>query len=384
MASHVELVYVIGRDIPSADYDFRYTPLDICEAVENLTGKDTVEGCINSKGLLRLQPKTRTARNLILTTGLKLYGTSITVYDKNPFMRREGATQETPSTRLVIGDIPFTLANSEIESALKRVGCELLSSVMDEKVKYRDGRLSKFKTGRRFLFIAVPSKPLEKNLTIGGNVASVYHREQNVKPRPCQKCLQDGHATYACENEVVCLTCRLPGHRKGDPRCPGVEEAADATSHVTAVTNNGDETTEGETETETEESESESAEAKEKSEAHVPAATPLTANPAEPTAEASPAHGKSAAATTPDASTPKGSGQDTAEDKSDGENNATEKKKKKKKKKSKEQDAESRGRDRRVQTTLDFHTRQRSQTPKRPRDKDGDSPGMDDRRARLE
>ena len=79
-----------------------------------------------------------------------------------------------------------------------------------------------------------------------------------------------------------------------------------------------------------------------------------------------------------------GLAQNTAEDTPGGENNAKEKEKKKKKKKSKEHDTESRGRDRHVQTTLDSHTRLRSQTPKRPREADGDSPDTKDRRARLE
>ena len=389
MATHVELVYVKCRDIPSSDYDFRYTSLDICVAAEQLTGRDTVEGCINSKGLLRLQPKTRTARNLILTTGLKLYDTSINVYDKNPFLRNEGATRETPSTRLVIGDIPFTLADSEIESALVRVGCDLRSSIMDEKVRYRDGKLSKFKSGRKFVFITVPTRPLERSLTIGGITASIFHKEQNIKPRPCSNCLQDGHAAHSCHNDVVCLQCKLPGHRKGDPRCPGVEETAEATFHgqdASKETEKNETAGETETESETDDSEGEGAEANEKSKPHVPAVTPPPANPAEPTAEVNTAHEKpaAAAATTPDAAASMGSAQDTAEDTPDGENNTKEKKKKKKKKKNKEQDEESRGRDRHVQTTLDFHSRLRSQTPKRPRETDGDSPVMEDRRARLE
>ena len=35
----------------------------------------------------------------------------------------------------------------------------------------------------------------------------------------CRRCLKEGHKAIDCPNEEVCLSCKQPGHRKGDPKC---------------------------------------------------------------------------------------------------------------------------------------------------------------------
>ena len=428
----VEPVFIKCKDILPEKYDFRYTPLDICYAAEHVSGKDTINGCENIRGLMRLYPKTRRGRNLILTSGLTLYDTAVTVYNKNPFILREGSTKETPATRVLIGDIPISVANSEIERALARIGCELRSSRINEKARNRDGKLTPFLTGRRFVYISTPSKPLERTLDIKGFSASILHREQDAVPRTCRKCLQPGHGAFSCTNEMVCMACRLPGHRRGDSCCPAVTEtAATAAGGTTTETHDqqeraesragsdmeseGDDT-EGETETESEGDHENAVETadKEAPENHVHAAeshstsqaertsSVLTEEPEAPSlaemtknedpAHASASHASEVAANTPSA-TVSAHAPEATKDKSNEQTVGKKKDKKKKKKKSKEEEinkeVEETARlsrpDKRVQTTLNFESRPRSQTPnKRPRENDGDSPQLEDRRARLD
>ena len=60
---------------------------------------------------------------------------------------------EIPSTKLWISDIPLLCANEDIESALSRLGIVLRSKLIQEKNRNGDGKLTRFFTGRRFVFM---------------------------------------------------------------------------------------------------------------------------------------------------------------------------------------------------------------------------------------
>ena len=218
----VEPVFIMKRDIPEG-LDPKFIELDICHEAERVSGKETIGACqIQHGSMYRLYATNRTARATLLTTGISLQQTSITVYDKNPFIMRNNPGSETPSTRVLIGEIPLSVSDDDIETALTRVGCVLRSKLFEEHFRDRDNKLTRFGTGRRFIFISVPSKPLEKTLKIGRFTASVYHKEQkqNRDPnRPCGRCLQPGHTRFTCTNDVVCRECLLPGHMRGDATC---------------------------------------------------------------------------------------------------------------------------------------------------------------------
>ena len=407
MAGSCEPVFIKCKDIPPSDYDFRYTPLDICYAAENVGGEECINGCQNIRGLMRLYPKTRDARNTILTSGLMLYDTAITVYDKNPFIIREGATKETPSTRVLIGELPISVANTEIETALVRVGCELRSPVIDEKARGRDGKLTRFLTGRRFTYITTPTKPLDKTLKICSFNVSISHREQDAQPRPCRKCLQPGHNAFVCTNEMVCLACRQPGHRKGDPCCPAISETADAViheSHESHEQNDGqeerassddDESEESEAEGETEsKADYESASDTADKEAPVHHAALQSTSPAETTTSEAAVSASPAPAPAADNTLSATGSECTASAKKDGRNAGTAGKKKDKRNKNTKDVVENNENnetrstcrpDTKKQTKLPFESRSRSETPsKRAREKDGDSPKLEERRARLD
>ena len=68
------------------------------------------------------------------------------VYDKNPFIVRGGSGEEVPVTKVWISDIPISVDGKDIETALVRLGCVLRSSLINEKIRNKDGKLTRFLT----------------------------------------------------------------------------------------------------------------------------------------------------------------------------------------------------------------------------------------------
>lgn len=219
MASQVLPVFIKNSAIPNGDSD-RPKCIDICVAAERVSGRETVLGAQNIKGLWRIYPASTEARNTLLVKGLSLRGVSLQVAGTNPFILRNETGEEKPSTKVWVDDIPISVADSEIETALIRVGVELRSAIKQERARDVDGKLTRFLTGRRFVFITTPNTPLEKTLKVSFFTAKVYHREQNQKKTViCSKCLETGHHVSMCQGDVVCRTCKKPGHKRGDPCC---------------------------------------------------------------------------------------------------------------------------------------------------------------------
>ncbi|GFR88838.1 hypothetical protein ElyMa_000779200 [Elysia marginata] len=103
--------------------------------------------------------------------------TSLTILDKNPFIVRR---PESPYTKLIVGNIPISVSNAEIGDALKDLGVEARSSIREETYRDKDGGLTRFKTGRRFVYITLSTKPLPKTTKVGDSFffAYLYYREQ--------------------------------------------------------------------------------------------------------------------------------------------------------------------------------------------------------------
>ncbi len=143
------------------------------------------------------------------------------LWDKNPFLVREDNGQEVPTTRLTISDIPLSYSNDDIVKALEAIGCRLMSRLIFECDRDDNKRLTRWKTGRRFVYIALPETPLVRSLKIGLFEAKLYHREQKLTKQTleCYKCLQPGHISVNCQNPIRCRVCRLENHRAGDKEC---------------------------------------------------------------------------------------------------------------------------------------------------------------------
>ena len=211
-----EPVFLRRRDISGT-----CSALDICLAAERVSGKESIYGAQDIKGLWRVYPMSRDARNKLLIEGISLNGIAITLHDKNPFILRDSNT-EIPATKLFISEIPISCSDRDIETALNRVGCVLRSSLILEKIRDNSGHLTRFVTGRRFCYINIPEKSLEHNLPVGHFTARLYYREQDKPQRKeivCSKCLEPGHHVSVCQNPMTCRDCRQRGHKRGDPEC---------------------------------------------------------------------------------------------------------------------------------------------------------------------
>ena len=224
--SSVNPVFLKRKDIPRSDVE-RVTVLEICLSGERVSGQGTVVGAQEIHGLWRIYPTTTAARNELLIRGLKLRNVTVKVCADNPFSLRDGAGNEKPSTKVFIGNVPISVADSEIEHSLVSLGCELRSDVKQQRARDTDGKLTRFLTGSRFVFITLPPSPLEKTMKVSFFTASVYHKEQKNTQRKvyCSRCLTEGHHVSQCLSDVVCRQCHKSGHKRGSPECPAFSDS---------------------------------------------------------------------------------------------------------------------------------------------------------------
>ena len=137
--------------------------------------------------------------------------------------------EEIPSTRVTISHVPLSGSNEDIARAIEALGVTLLSKVRYECARDKNNQLTRFKTGRRYLFTSIPDSPLPRKLEIGIFRAEIYHKEQRLAAKlthmECYNCLEKGHMAGSCPNPVKCRDCKKEGHKSGDPLCPWIEHA---------------------------------------------------------------------------------------------------------------------------------------------------------------
>ena len=223
----VEPVFVKINNLPPSCDDI--TIPELCISCEEVSGHKTMEGAQRIGGLWRLYPNTTEARSKLLVSGLKLNGIAVPLYNRNPFLMRDSEDTEIPSTRVTISKIPLSYSNLEIEQALEALSVTLLSKVRYELARDKNNRLTRFKTGRRFVFTSIPDSPLPRNLNLGTMTGEIYHKEQRAAAKrntaECFKCLERGHMASSCLKPLKCRDCRQEGHRSGDPACTWLEKS---------------------------------------------------------------------------------------------------------------------------------------------------------------
>ena len=193
------------------------TVYEICAAAEEISGPVTIDGAICISGLWRISPLYEASRIKILASGIPIRGTTVGVENINPFTLR--GNDESASTKLYIGNLPFSYSSETIKKHLQAAGLTLRSNIVWEKARGPDGSLSDWKTGRRMVWINIPQKPINKFMRMGNGFSAIIYYKEMKDSRKCNKCLQFGHIAKFCEREEVCFTCQKPGHRKGDPQC---------------------------------------------------------------------------------------------------------------------------------------------------------------------
>jgi hypothetical protein len=196
-----------------------FSVAEICSAAEKTSGHGTIEGAQRLGGLWRIYPTSMDARVGLLSRGIVLRGHSVQPRDRNPFLIRDnnGTEREVAAVKVIVGNIPMSYKNTDIAKTMKqRLNVKIQSNVMDEKDRI-DGKLTRWKTGHRFVYIEPPTKPLPKSLQIGAFRASIYHRGQT--PKQCARCLAKTHRTHECASDVRCRVCLELGHVSGAEVC---------------------------------------------------------------------------------------------------------------------------------------------------------------------
>jgi hypothetical protein len=232
--ARVKPIFILTRDLPFDPEDF-VTTREICAKAEDLCGYGTMEGAQRIGGLWRVYPKTQAARMQLLISGIAIRNVHVRFHDENPFLLRDKNSQggSVETTKLMISNIPISFANNELEEKLVSMGCQMASKLMDECDRDKAGKLTRWKTGRRFVFIAVPTTPLPTQINIGPFIARLFHREQkNTNSMVCGNCLQSGHRKHECKADIVCRRCHKSGHKSGDELCNHAADAREATPVV--------------------------------------------------------------------------------------------------------------------------------------------------------
>ena len=102
-------------------------------------------------------------------------------------------------------------------NAIQSLGSKICSSLIEKRARNPSGKLTRWNTGRRFLYMEVPAKPLPRNLCVSIFTASIYHKEQTV---PTCNCLAKGHHSSTCEAPTKCKQCFTDHHKAVDKVCP--------------------------------------------------------------------------------------------------------------------------------------------------------------------
>ena len=217
----VEPVFFLNNEIYQQAGKWLDT-LEVCLAVcEVVSDENYVEGAQRIGGLWRVYITNLEARVQLLSTGINIRGCQITLKDKNPFINVLGS-EDVDTTRVYVRNIPLSYDNGEIEKALRSKSVQPLGPIKYVRARTKEGKLTNFKTGDRFVDIITPKEPLPKKIGMGIFTASVYHKEQKQSRADieCGNCKESGHIRRDCPNQPVCYDCSQPGHKRGSESCP--------------------------------------------------------------------------------------------------------------------------------------------------------------------
>ena len=152
---------------------------NVCKACEEVTGPGGIKGGQKLFGLWRIYCSTSEARKKLIMKGVTIDKQFVSVIGTNPFIVKDS---ERPSVKLIIGNIPLSVSNEEIEKGLRQVeGVDIRSKLYEECYRDELGKLSLYKTGRRFVYISAPVDPLPKEFVVGKWRPSLYHFGQKAQ-----------------------------------------------------------------------------------------------------------------------------------------------------------------------------------------------------------
>lgn len=137
---------------------------EIIKSIETSVGEENTVCVQKVNSTWRITVKTKKVRADILTKGLVVRGHSVQVLSKNPHL-----IDGQEAVRLMISNIPYEVSEQEIKKALTPLGLKFGSELHWEYYyEQNNASFCKVKTGKRYVFIKPPEKPLPAFIKVLG------------------------------------------------------------------------------------------------------------------------------------------------------------------------------------------------------------------------
>ncbi|KAI8483432.1 hypothetical protein Bbelb_388950 [Branchiostoma belcheri] len=193
-------VFLVLGNVVNRDRGDRFlSEEEIFSAVAATLGQDLPAPepikCIQiARGLCRIYIEGKVCRAKALTKGLALRGKTVTLHEKNPFVKFPRGT------RLTVKGLPWSVHDSVIKQALEqKYGCEV-TGIQHCRIRV-NGRLTNCCNGDRFVFVTSPKKTIPNyNVQMGKFKVNIFYKQsdmmrpesveqEGVHPRPLQQVL---------------------------------------------------------------------------------------------------------------------------------------------------------------------------------------------------
>ena len=136
----------------ASSVDRDVTGYQVCKECELVTGSGGIVGAQKLFGLWRIYPSSEKARNTLLIKGVTIGQVFVPIVGTNPKIVQ--GEHESPTVKLIIGNIGLSVSGDEILKELEKVeGVVIRSKMFEEGYRDENGKLTLFKSGRRFVYV---------------------------------------------------------------------------------------------------------------------------------------------------------------------------------------------------------------------------------------
>ena len=193
----------VGDLAPQSNQKDFVNGLELIYAIENVTGRGTIEGEQKIGKLYRIYIKNENAYDKLFTEGFVFRGQHVSLYSKNPFTVKE----QSDTVKIIIGGVPLSVAHQEFEKALIDLNVQIISDIKFENYRDNNGKWTSYKTGRRFVYCKKPQLNLKPFTKVGLWSASIYYQGQ-VRPTKLvysenNQNINDNNLTQTCNEDYV-------------------------------------------------------------------------------------------------------------------------------------------------------------------------------------